>query len=260
MTPCQPSHTSPSFPPADKSNPRPPLPLPQTLASFFPPTRRHSRPAPTRAPPSPRRHRSRGHRPSLVAELSPGAPPSSSSSTASLDSSGAAPYARHRGRPHRVHRRCPPSSPRLQSASGLPDLAYFDYMGEIELEATGTPAASPSSTFIRLGRRCRRQRRPPLLLLNHRRYPLRSLHPEADDDAVIDYFTDDPSFLSEQPGKPHFLIIPISSIPFSHACIKFFYCYCLLIFSCIACFCNLLIVTLPAYPKLLSIGWLVIHQ
>ena len=56
------------------------------------------------------------------------------------------------------------------------------------------------------------------------------------------------------------LIIPISPIPFSHACIRFCYCYCLLLFWCIACFCNLLIVTLPTYPKLLSIGWLVIHQ
>ena len=55
------------------------------------------------------------------------------------------------------------------------------------------------------------------------------------------------------------LIIPISPIPFSHACIRFCYCYCLLLFWCIACFCNLLIVTLPAYPKLLSIGWVVIH-
>ena len=56
------------------------------------------------------------------------------------------------------------------------------------------------------------------------------------------------------------LIIPISPIPFSHAYIRFCYCYCLLLFWCIACFCNLLIVTVPAYPKLLSIGWLVIHQ
>ena len=55
------------------------------------------------------------------------------------------------------------------------------------------------------------------------------------------------------------LIIPISPIPFSHACIRFCYCYCLLLFWCIACFC-IYCCTLPAYPKLLSIGWLVIHQ
>ncbi|KAM3317967.1 hypothetical protein ACQJBY_035607 [Aegilops geniculata] len=40
-------------------------------------------------------------------------------------------------------------------------------MGKIEPEATGTPAASPSSTSIHLGRRRRRQHRPPLLLLSH---------------------------------------------------------------------------------------------
>ena len=68
-----------------------------------------------------------------------------------------------------------------------------------------------------------------------------------------------PSFLSEQPGKPPLLIIPILPIPFSHACIRFCYCYWLLLFWCIACFCNCYCY-LPAYPKLLSIGWLVIHQ
>ena len=54
------------------------------------------------------------------------------------------------------------------------------------------------------------------------------------------------------------LIIPISHIAFSHACIRFCYCYWLLLFLCIACFC-ICCCTLPAYPKLLSIGWLVIH-
>ena len=67
-------------------------------------------------------------------------------------------------------------------------------------------------------------------------------------------------FFSRASRQAPALIIPISPIPFSHACIRFCYCYCLLLFWCIACFCNLLIVTLPAYPKLLSIGWLVIHQ
>ena len=37
------------------------------------------------------------------------------------------------------------------------------------------------------------------------------------------------------------LIILISPIPFSHACIRFWYCYWLLQFWCIACFCNLLL-------------------
>ena len=37
------------------------------------------------------------------------------------------------------------------------------------------------------------------------------------------------------------LIIPISPIPFSHACIRFCYCNWLLLFGCIACLCNLLI-------------------
>ncbi|XP_044361259.1 uncharacterized protein [Triticum aestivum] len=53
------------------------------------------------------------------------------------------------------------------NARGTFFVAYFDYMGEIEPEATGTPAASPSSTSIRLGRRRRCQHRPPLLLLSH---------------------------------------------------------------------------------------------
>ena len=55
------------------------------------------------------------------------------------------------------------------------------------------------------------------------------------------------------------LIIPISPIPFSHACIRFCYCNWLLLFWCIACFCTCYCY-LPAYLKLLSIGWLVIHQ
>ena len=48
------------------------------------------------------------------------------------------------------------------------------------------------------------------------------------------------------------LIIPISPIPFSHACIRFCYYYCFLLFWCIACFCNLLIV-----PYLLILNCLV---
>ena len=41
-----------------------------------------------------------------------------------------------------------------------------------------------------------------------------SVDPETDDAAVIDYVTDDPSFLSEQPGKQAPLSIPISPISF----------------------------------------------
>ena len=90
-------------------------------------------------------------------------------------------------------------------------------------------------------------------------FPLFSpVDPKTDAAPVIDYVDDDPS-LPEQPGKPPPLIIPISPIPFSHACIRFCYCYCLHLFWCIACFCTYCC-TLPAYPKLLSIGWLVIHQ
>ena len=62
-------------------------------------------------------------------------------------------------------------------------------------------------------------------------FPLFSLvDPETAADAtVIDYVNDDPpSCLSNQASPP--LIIPISPIPFSHACIRFCYCYCLLLF------------------------------
>ena len=46
-------------------------------------------------------------------------------------------------------------------------------------------------------------------------FPLFSpIDPETDDAAVIDYVTDDPSFLSEQPGKQTPLSIPISPISF----------------------------------------------
>ena len=55
------------------------------------------------------------------------------------------------------------------------------------------------------------------------------------------------------------LIIPISPIPFSHACIRFYYCNWFLLFWCIDCFCTCYCIV-PAYPQLLSIGWLVIHQ
>ena len=55
------------------------------------------------------------------------------------------------------------------------------------------------------------------------------------------------------------LIIPISPIPLSHACIRFCTVIWLLLFWCIACFCSCCC-TLPAYPKLLSIGWFMIHQ
>ena len=63
-------------------------------------------------------------------------------------------------------------------------------------------------------------------------FPLFSpVDPEtAVDAAVINYVDDDPFFLSEQPGKPPPLIIPISPILYSHACIRFCYCYCLLLF------------------------------
>ena len=45
------------------------------------------------------------------------------------------------------------------------------------------------------------------------------------DAIVIDYVIDDSSSLSaELPGKPPFLTIPISPIPFSLACIRFCYC------------------------------------
>ena len=46
---------------------------------------------------------------------------------------------------------------------------------------------------------------------------------------VMDYVDDDPpSRLSNQASPP--LIIPISPILYSHACIRFCYCYCLLLF------------------------------
>ena len=55
-------------------------------------------------------------------------------------------------------------------------------------------------------------------------FPLFSpVDPETDAAPVIDYVDDDPS-LPEQPGKPPLLIIPISPIPFSRACIRFCYC------------------------------------
>ena len=63
-------------------------------------------------------------------------------------------------------------------------------------------------------------------------FPLFSpVDPEtATDAAVIDYVDDDPpSRLSNQASPPP-LIIPISPIPFSYACIRFCCCYCLLLF------------------------------
>ena len=62
-------------------------------------------------------------------------------------------------------------------------------------------------------------------------FPLFSpVDPKTDATPVIDYVDDDPSLL-EQPGKPPPpLIISISPIAFSHDCIRFFYCYCLLLF------------------------------
>nr|XP_040259939.1 uncharacterized protein LOC120976728 [Aegilops tauschii subsp. strangulata] len=61
--------------------------------------------------------------------------------------------------------------------------------------------------------------------------PLPDHNPETDAAPVIDYVDDDTSSFSEKlPGKPPPLIIPISPIPFSHACIRFCYCNCLLLF------------------------------
>ena len=56
-------------------------------------------------------------------------------------------------------------------------------------------------------------------------FPLFSpVDPEADAAAVIVYVDDDPpSCLSNQASPP--LIIPISLILYSHACIRFCYCY-----------------------------------
>ena len=62
-------------------------------------------------------------------------------------------------------------------------------------------------------------------------FPLFSpVDPETTADApMINYVDDDPpSRLSNQASPP--LIIPISPILFSHACIRFCYCYCLLLF------------------------------
>jgi len=93
-------------------------------------------------------------------------------------------------------------------------------------------------------------------------FPLFSpVDPETDAAPMIDYVDDNTSsFSTELPGKPNPLDhFDIAQLFLSHACIRFCYCYWLLLFWCIACFCTCYCY-LPAYPKLLSIGWIVIYQ
>ena len=63
-------------------------------------------------------------------------------------------------------------------------------------------------------------------------FPLFSpVDPETDAAPMIDYVDDDPSSLFSGASKQApLLITPIYPIPFSHASIRFCYCYCLLLF------------------------------